>query len=79
MDNVSGEQNKPVKEYSGHFCKPKGTAHAAGSGLYGLGFIGAAIYFIQHAVNFWDGVFGILKALVWPAPLIYKLLEFLKM
>jgi hypothetical protein len=46
--------------------------------VYGLGFIGAAIYFIQHADTFWIGVLGILKALVWPAFLIYKLLEFLK-
>ncbi|PWB38624.1 MAG: hypothetical protein C3F02_02840 [Parcubacteria group bacterium] len=49
------------------------------SGAYGLGFIGAAIYFIQHAGDFWLGVLGVLKALVWPAFLVYKLLEFLKM
>jgi hypothetical protein len=48
------------------------------SGIYGLAFIGAAIYFIQHATTFWEGVVGILKALVWPAVLIYKCLEFLK-
>jgi hypothetical protein len=49
------------------------------SGVYGLAFIGAVIYFIQHATTFWGGVLGILKALVWPAVLIYKCLEFLKM
>lgn len=47
--------------------------------VYGLGFIGAAIYFIAHATSFWMGVLGFLKAIVWPAFLIYKLLEFLKM
>jgi hypothetical protein len=47
--------------------------------IYGLAFIGAAIYFIQHAATFWGGVLGILKALVWPAILIYKCLEILKM
>jgi hypothetical protein len=46
---------------------------------YGLGFIGALIYFIQHATTFWMGVVGFLKAIVWPAFLVYKLLEFLKM
>lgn len=46
--------------------------------VYGLGFIGAAVYFIQHAVGFWMGVLGFLKALVWPVFLVYKLLEFLK-
>jgi len=46
--------------------------------VYGLGFIGAAVYFIQHASGFWMGVLGILKAVVWPALLLYKLLEYLK-
>ena len=49
----------------------------AGGGVYGLAFIGAAIYFLQHATSFWNGVLGILKAIVWPAVVIYKLLEFL--
>jgi len=48
-------------------------------GVYGLAFIGAAIYFIQHAASFWEGVFGFFKALFWPAILMYKLLELLKM
>jgi hypothetical protein len=26
--------------------------------VYGLGFIGAAIYFISHATGFWIGVLG---------------------
>ena len=47
-------------------------------GIYGMAFIGAAIYFIQHAATFWLGVLGIIKSLLWPAVLIYKLLEFLK-
>lgn len=48
------------------------------SALYGMGFIGALIYFLQHATGFWMGALGILKALVWPAILVYRLLEFLK-
>ena len=49
------------------------------SGLYGLAFLGAVIYYFRHATNFWEGVLGFLKALVWPAVLIYRLFEFLKM
>jgi UDP-N-acetylmuramyl pentapeptide phosphotransferase/UDP-N-acetylglucosamine-1-phosphate transferase len=49
----------------------------ASSGIYGLAFIGAAIYYIQNATNFLEGIFGLLKALVWPAILIYQALEFL--
>ena len=40
--------------------------------VYGLGFIGAAIYFIVHATSFWIGVLGFLKALVWPVFLVYE-------
>jgi hypothetical protein len=43
-------------------------------GIYGLGLIGAAIYYIQTATGFWEGVLGVLKAIVWPAFLIHKLL-----
>ncbi len=46
---------------------------AAGA-VYGLGLIGAAVYYIQHAATLGEGVIGFLKALVWPAMLVYKLL-----
>ena len=49
------------------------------SAVYGIGLIGALIYFIGQAPSFWMGVLGILKALVWPAILVYKILDFLKM
>jgi hypothetical protein len=49
------------------------------SAIYGLGFIGAAVYYIQHAIGFWAGVLGFLKACVWPAFVIYKLMDYLKM
>ena len=45
--------------------------------VYGLGFIGAAIYYISTATGFWNGVLGLLKAIVWPAYLVYEALKFL--
>lgn len=58
----------------------KKMANNPGAGaVYGLGLIGAAVYYIQQATTFLEGVIGFLKALVWPAMLVYKLLEFLKM
>lgn len=51
--------------------------HGSGGGIYGLGFLGAAIYYISNATSFWMGVLGILKALVWPAFLVYELLRYL--
>jgi hypothetical protein len=50
----------------------------SGAAIYGLGFIGALIYFIQVATSFWIGVLGFFKAVLWPAFLVYYLLEFLK-
>ena len=53
--------------------------HAGGGGaVYGLGFVGAAVYFIQHAASFSDGVFGVLKAMVWPALVVYHVVGLLK-
>ncbi len=54
-------------------------AGAAGGGVYGLAFIGAVVYYIQHADSFVAGLLGVLKAIIWPAMLVYKLLEFLHM
>jgi len=50
-----------------------------GSVLYGMGFIGAVVYFISHAISFWAGILGIIKAIFWPAFVIYKVLELLKL
>jgi hypothetical protein len=51
-----------------------------GSGaLYGLGFIGALVYYIQVATSFWMGVVGFFKAIFWPAFMVYELLKYLKM
>jgi len=40
--------------------------------IYCLGFIAAAVYYLQHSTGFWMGVVAILKALIWPAMLIYE-------
>ena len=51
----------------------------ASSGIYGLAFVGALIYYLQHAATFWAGVLGFIKALVWPAMLVYYIMDYLKM
>jgi hypothetical protein len=43
--------------------------------VYGLGLIGAAVYYISQATTFWMGVLGFLKAIVWPALLVYESLK----
>ncbi len=44
---------------------------APSGAVYGLGLIGAAVYFIIKATTFWAGVLGVLKAIVWPAYFVY--------
>lgn len=61
------------KQYRNRWCGQGGNA------VYGLGFIGALIYFISHATSFAMGVLGVLKAIVWPVLLVFKALEYLKM
>jgi len=49
----------------------------AGSGaIYGLGMLGALVYFLQHSTSFLDGIIGIFKAIFWPGVVLYKVLEF---
>jgi len=47
--------------------------------VYGLGLIGAIIYYISTAKGFWLIILGILKALVWPTFLVYGALKSLGM
>ena len=47
--------------------------NSSSSAVYGLGFIGAVVYYIGAATSFGMGLLGFLKALVWPAFLVYEL------
>jgi hypothetical protein len=52
-----------------------GMGCGCGGAVYGLGFIGAAVYYVSTATGFWIGVLGILKALVWPAMIVFEALK----
>ena len=69
MEEKIKKEVKVVNKYSGG---------GAGGAFYGLGFIGALVYFIQHSTTFVDGLIGLLKAIVWPALLVYKILDLLR-
>ena len=47
--------------------------------VYGMGLIGAWVYYISHATTLWIGVLGILKGIFWPAMLVYEALKFMNM
>jgi len=49
--------------------------NASSNAVYGLGLIGAAIYYISAATGFWAGVLGFLKAIVWPVFLVFEALK----
>ena len=72
MDNIASSNRYEYK--SG-----KRASGGISGSVYGLAFIGALVYYMQHAATFGAGVLGILKAFVWPAVLVYNLMEFLKM
>ena len=56
------------------------TARAGASGVgpvYGLGLVGALVYYWQHASGFWAHIGAVLEAIVWPAFVVYDLLKHL--
>jgi hypothetical protein len=69
---------RKIKKRSIENCKELcKSSKGCGGCFYFLGFIGSAIFYIQQATGFWAGVLGLLKALVWPAFLVYELLKFI--
>ncbi|MCD6011898.1 MAG: hypothetical protein K0Q79_1760 [Flavipsychrobacter sp.] len=51
----------------------------ASGGIYFLAFIGSLVYYLQHAATFGAGVIGFLKAIVWPAFVVYEIMKYLNM
>jgi hypothetical protein len=51
----------------------------ASEAVYGLGLIGACVYYFSHATTIVVGLVGFLKAIVWPAILVYEALKYLQL
>lgn len=82
-ENQDMERNENTETES-NYCRYEKKSYsvnnnASSGAVYGLGLIGAAVYYISTAGSFWMGVLGFLKALVWPAMLVYELLKYLGM
>lgn len=60
------------------FCK-NNNSNSSSEAVYGLGFIGAAIYFISTSTGFWMGVLGLLKAIIWPLFMVYEVFKYLNL
>lgn len=52
-------------------------SNGGGNAVYGLGLIGALVFYIQQASGFVAIIIAILKSLVWPAFVVYDLLRFM--
>lgn len=73
---MTTDTNAPRKDYRSRKVVQQGAASAP---IYGLGFIGALVYYLGSATTFWMGVLGFFKAIVWPALLVYEALKYLNM
>lgn len=73
---MTAEPNPTEQKHNKSQANRQGGASEA---VYGLGFIGALVYYLGHAATFWLGVLGFFKALVWPAMLVYAALKFFNM
>ena len=79
--NIQKDEKEEIAEKD-CCCTKTSKSCKCGSGsncIYGLVFVGAAVFFISQSTTFWTGVLAILKAIVWPVFIVYKLLELLKL
>jgi hypothetical protein len=74
MENRMASETVPIVQE----VKGKKTAYRGGASetVYGLGFLGALVYYIGHATSIWLGILGLFKAVFWPAVLVYEALLF---
>lgn len=82
MKKSAKKEEKEIKEMCScnqedshkHFHHKYNTGNGC---IYGLGLVGSAVFFISQATTFWQGVLGFLKALIWPALMVYELFKYL--
>jgi hypothetical protein len=48
-------------------------------GAYLITIVGAAVYFVGNADGFWGVILALLKAIVWPAFVVYRALELMNL
>ena len=73
VDDNEDEPSATVTKHRGRGRKPPNTQ--GGGAVYGLGFIGALVWYWRQAEDGGEYVVAVLKALVWPALLVYEALK----
>jgi hypothetical protein len=77
METETSEQCRKNSCWSSWGMKKHMGGHGGGGALYGLGFIGALVYYLTTAPSLLAGVIGVVKAILWPAFLVYGVLKFI--
>jgi hypothetical protein len=72
---MTTETSLPSTEHA----RPRIVHQTGSDAVYGIGVIGALVYYLSRATDFKTGAVGVFKALFWPAFMVFKLLDFLKM
>jgi hypothetical protein len=65
------------KNHSKNFEKLNSCDRCSVGAFYGLGFVGSLIYYLSTASNFFLGLLGILKSIIWPVFFVFEILKFL--
>jgi len=73
IDSVNWEECAPWKKNK----KVQNIHNSSMGAIYFLGFIGALIYYVTTSTGFWNIFLGFLKAIVWPAFLVFEAFKFL--
>jgi hypothetical protein len=79
MDQETSEKGWKDSCGSGGYMMKHMCCHGSGGALYGLGFLGALVYYLTTATSLWMGFLGVIKAIFWPAFLVYGALKFMGM
>ena len=72
---MTAEPVLPQPELHGHKVVRRG---GGSDSVYGIGMIGAWVYFFKRATTTQQRLEAFFKGLVWPAYLVYELFAFLK-
>jgi hypothetical protein len=75
-DAAENQARPGVAKWKGRASTKSGSS-ADGGAIYGLGMIGALVYFLGTAQSGREYVLAFGKALVWPALLVYRAFKFL--
>ena len=75
MDTMAEAGSKDRGPWRKARRSPQGGPAAGGGAVYGIGMLGALVYFLQAAKSGSDYLLAFPKAIVWPALLVYKLLK----